>query len=490
MAGRHAPASSWAHAALPWLIGAGVGPAAVAVPVTWAADALAGAAQRWFRRLRRADGLSRFVKAATGSSVDLTRGEFGAVRRLLEDKQTWALLGDGSVEDLAARIVASLPSRDGRSAEDSQAAALTIARGLLEFAVADLEPELFQQVLLARLQRMENNQASAIDEALLAAHADIIARLEAQGELDTQRFETAMSHLRRVLDQLPPGPAGPGEIMTYLKALIGWLSTDPWPQDARFDGPELTPAAIERKLRITTGQGRDGQDLDADDLASRCARLVVLGGPGSGKTWLARRTARRCAEAALNALVLGAVPEEVELPLYTTCARLAAAPHVDGIRRAVVASALGQLPDLGGSRVLQALQAFFEDRDAPTLLVTDSLDEAHGAGDRIRLADTLHPAWRIMLTSRSASWNHQLAIGADDPSRRVGILQPLRYPEDVEPFITGWFTGQPGWAAALSAQLRDRPALQQAATVPLILAFYCMISGGQPLPARRADVYA
>lgn len=216
----------------------------------------------------------------------------------------------------------------------------------------------------------------------------------------------------------------------------------------------------------------------------------MLGGPGSGKTWLARRTARRCAEAALNALVLGAVPEEVELPLYTTCARLAAAPHVDGIRRAVVASALGQLPDLGGSRVLQALQAFFEDRDAPTLLVTDSLDEAHGAGDRIRLADTLHPAWRIMLTSRSASWNHQLAIGADDPSRRVGILQPLRYPEDVEPFITGWFTGQPGWAAALSAQLRDRPALQQAATVPLILAFYCMISGGQPLPARRADVYA
>ena len=40
------------------------------------------------------------------------------------------------------------------------------------------------------------------------------------------------------------------------------------------------------------------------------------------------------------------------------------------------------------------------------------------------------------------------------------------------------------------AQLRDRPALQQAATVPLILAFYCIIGGDQPLPARRADLYA
>ena len=47
---------------------------------------------------------------------------------------------------------------------------MTIARGLLEFAVADLDPKLFQQVLLARLQRMETDQASALDEALLGLH--------------------------------------------------------------------------------------------------------------------------------------------------------------------------------------------------------------------------------------------------------------------------------------------------------------------------------
>ena len=154
-----------------------------------------------------------------------------------------------------------------------------------------------------------------------------------------------------------------------------------------------------------------------------------------------------------------------------------------------MASALGQLPDLGGARVTDALRVLFEERGAPTLLVVDSLDEARGADDRIGQADTLPPAWRIVLTSRPASWNRQLVIGDGDPSRQVGILQPLRYPDDVEPFIAGWFTERPAGAEGLAAQLRNRPALQRAATVPLVLAFYCIIGGEQPLPARRAGLY-
>jgi hypothetical protein len=94
---------------LAWLLGAGLGPAAVALPVDRAADALAGAAQRWFKRLRRTDDLSRLVKAATGTSVDLTQAEFDAVRKLLEDQQTWSVAGRGTVEDLADRIADCLP---------------------------------------------------------------------------------------------------------------------------------------------------------------------------------------------------------------------------------------------------------------------------------------------------------------------------------------------------------------------------------------------
>ena len=256
-----------------WLFEAGLGPAAVAVPVNWAADALAGAAQRWFKRLRRTDDLSRLVKAATGSSAELTQAEFDAVRKLLEDQQTWNVAGRGTIQDLTTRIADCLPPRDGRTAEDSHAAALTIARGLLEFAVADLDPKLFQQVLMARLQRMETGQASALDEALFGLHA---------------RFDSVMDQLKLVLDRLPPGSPGRGEIAVYLRTLIDWLNTDPWPRDPQFGGPVLTPAAIERKLRVTaTGRVRE-QNLDADGLAQQCGRLVILGGPGSGKTWLAK----------------------------------------------------------------------------------------------------------------------------------------------------------------------------------------------------------
>ena len=150
-------------------------------------------------------------------------------------------------------------------------------------------------MLFARLDRMQADQASALDQAMLSVHADLAALFALQDAADADRFALVMGQLERVLDRLPPGPADRGEVAVYLATLISWLNTDPWPQDTRFAGPALTPAAIERKLRIASDRGQGEEDLDADDLARQCARLVVLGGPGSGKTWLARRTARLCA---------------------------------------------------------------------------------------------------------------------------------------------------------------------------------------------------
>ena len=76
-----------------------------------------------------------------------------------------------------------------------------------------------------------------------------------------------------------------------------------------------------------------------------------------------------------------------------------------------------------------------------------------------------------------------------DESHRVGELQPLRYPGDVEPFIQRWFAGRPERGNDLAAQIARRPGLQQAATVPLILAFYCIVGGTGPLPEFRRDLY-
>jgi NACHT domain len=466
---------------LSWLIDAGVGPATAALPVNWAADVLADKARRWFRRLRRTDGLSRLVSAATGKSISLTDPEFAAVRRLLEDPQTWAMLGHGTVEDLATRIASCLADSGVRAGPDLDVAALAIARGLLEFAVADLEPELFQRLLLARLDRMEKDQASALDQALLGLHADLVSRL---AELGAERFTMAIDQLERALDRMS-GPADRCEVVVYLNRLTDWLNTDRWPRDRQFGGPLLHPASIERKLRITSQVQGTVRQLDADQEAEQCRRLVILGGPGSGKTWLAKRTVRRCAEKALADLVEGKTLDEIELPLYTTCSQLFNSSG--GIREVVVASALNYLPDMGGSRTSSALYNFFTERKAPVLLVIDSLDEAQGSDERLRQADTL--PWRIVLTSRPSSWNNQLTIDGKKKSHRVGDLQPLRYPADVESFIHRWFAERPDNGGALAAQIARRLDLQQTATVPLLLAFYCIVGGEAPLPNSRRELY-
>jgi hypothetical protein len=92
---------------LTWLIAGGIGPAAVGLPVNWAAEKLTDAATRWFKRMRHTDDLSRLVKAAIGTSVGLTGDEFDDVRELLEQRATWDRLGSGTVDQIAAEIAGS-----------------------------------------------------------------------------------------------------------------------------------------------------------------------------------------------------------------------------------------------------------------------------------------------------------------------------------------------------------------------------------------------
>ncbi|MGH3403624.1 MAG: NACHT domain-containing protein [Streptosporangiaceae bacterium] len=466
-----------------WLVTGGLGPALVAVPVTWSAGRLGEVAHRWLDRIRREDGLSRLILAAD-PPIRLTRNELAAVRRLLEDPKTWQAIGIGLVEDLVAKICACLHD-DDRASSDRVIAGRAIARGLMEFAVFDLEPELFQRVLMARIARLETRQASKVDEVILQLHAGLVVWAAYQDQVDELRFRRVLTQLGLILGRLPPGPAGRDEVLVYLARLIGWLNADPWPRDPRLRGPMLTPADIEQKLAIAAGTQAGGRNFDADELTDRCTRLVVLGDSGSGKTWLARRAARRCAEAALETLTNGTGLDEVELPLFTTCSLLAESK--EDIRAAAVSSALVQLGDLGGSRIVDALQELFTERNGPTLLMIDGLDEARNPDYRLRLADSL--PWRIVLTSRPSSWRQQLPIDTADPAHLVGSLLPLAYPESVESFIARWFTADPARGRALAAQIRSRMDLQQGATVPLILTFYCIIGGEEPLPETRHTVH-
>jgi hypothetical protein len=456
---------------LTWLIAGGIGPAAAGLPVNWAAEKLTDAATRWFKRMRHTDDLSRLVKAAMGTSVGLTGDEFDDVRELLEQRATWDRLGSGTVDQIAAEIAACLPAREGR---DSVQAAMTIARGLLEFAVSGLEPDVFQDVLMARLKRMDTareDRDRALDEALFSLHAGLMSG-----------FADVLAKLDLVLARLAPEPAQRTAILVYLSTLIDELGTDAWARHWYRLGSALSEARIERKLYLTSGSDRD---LDADLLAEQCERLVILGDPGSGKTWLARRAARRCAERARDDLAGGSTSlDEVEIPLYTTCSDLFKV--ASDFRDASVSSALNSLPDMGG-RIKTALREFFMDRHAPTLLVIDSLDEAYGSDKFLGRARSL--PWRIMLTTRPSSWRDQLDLDPGRRGHRVASIQPLRYPGDVGPFIEQWFSGEPDQGEDLAAQIGSRPDLQRAATVPLILTFLCILGGGEQLPRFRSDLY-
>ena len=168
--------------------------------MTWAAGRIGGLAHQWLERIRHEDGLSRLVLAAD-PPVHLTGGELAAVRRLLENPKTWKRISSGTVEDLAVEISACLPV--GKDAGgDPLAAGRAIARGLLEFAVFDLEPELFQRVLMARIARLEGSQADRLDEAMLELSANLSAWFACQDQADELR-------IRRVLTQTGPraGPA-------------------------------------------------------------------------------------------------------------------------------------------------------------------------------------------------------------------------------------------------------------------------------------------
>ena len=150
----------------------------------------------WFRRLRRSDGLSRIVRAAVGTDVDLSDTEFAEIRHLLEQDSTWVQVGHGTVEDLATLIAGCFPEP---ASESSLSAGRAIAAGLLEFGVRTIEPEWFQQVLLARLDRMEAHQASALDRVMLRVHADLAAQLAVKDAAAADRFASVMGQLGQVL---------------------------------------------------------------------------------------------------------------------------------------------------------------------------------------------------------------------------------------------------------------------------------------------------
>jgi hypothetical protein len=89
-------------------------------------------------------------------------------------------------------------------------------------------------------------------------HADLAALAAQRDFAEADRFAQMMGELGRMLDRLPPAPADEPEVAVYLAVLIRWLNTDPWLPATRAGGLALAPAAVERKLTVTS-RGLDGR---------------------------------------------------------------------------------------------------------------------------------------------------------------------------------------------------------------------------------------
>lgn len=284
------------------------------------------------------------------------------------------------------------------------------------------------------------------------------------------------------------------DIASYLRARIRDWDTSVWHHDRKA-------SAVERPLKVQEKSGLpvDGRLLSCEEALAAARMLVVLGGPGAGKTWLARHYARQAAKAALAQLEEGASPDEVELPLLTTWEHwVQSAGDTDqSLVTSSFASGLGH-SNVGDSDTSARIKRTFVRSRARVLLVIDSLDEAADVvaqGPRLRELLGLPPSWRIVVTSRPAAWRAAYR-GGGDSRMRVVELADLSFPEEVETFVRDWFreTGDPGRGDSLIKQIQGRPEVARAAVVPLMLAFYCLLAEdaremSRPLPARRRELY-
>lgn len=304
------------------------------------------------------------------------------------------------------------------------------------------------------------------------------------------------------------------ELRDYYDALIRRLNRTPWLSGdkcvrvkdvavpvrvwRRTSGGNGTVAGDAEPGRYESKPGSEGRASGACQGAvswereSRSVRRgVILGLPGSGKSFLARVMVIREAEDSLARLSARSTPiESVGLPVHVRLVDLAKDGLPVNTQEALARLALGAAEP---GRVLWNLTRRML-CSPESLLVLDSLDEVHGedAVSRLgaRLKDLENPEkWRgrIVITSRTSSYARE-KIGWEDLTEFD--LAPFDDGE-IGQLIRQWYGSGPRGPELLS-RIERNPALQSACRSPLVTAMVCyqndrgMVGPG----TRRVDLYA
>jgi HEAT repeat protein len=240
------------------------------------------------------------------------------------------------------------------------------------------------------------------------------------------------------------------------------------------------------------GHGRGGVGSRRwDQVAAEHDRLVVLGDPGTGKSWLLRGEAHRLAGAAWQVLT-GPADASGAMPLVPVMIRAGVLAALEGPTLADAVSghlvAERWLPSRSQGRLRELIE------DGGIVLLVDALDEvpARGSGlgslERVtgllrRWAESCTGTARCVVTSRLAGY-----VGAPVPAAAEAELLPFT-PQDARRAADAW--DLPAEAAARLREWLQLPAVEAMARVPLLLALLCSLATrpGQAPPRSRAELY-
>ena len=453
-----------------------------------------------FWSVRRADGSSGLPSFVDGDDASANGAAFLAfwhVRRGLRPDQDVYIVAecqvDGSVRPvsgLSAKITAIKQHRDSLKQE----APATI-------------------VIAATITNRTRQDDIAIARASTWADVKIVATT---AELSAVRSCTAvaviayMEHLAQTLDETPWTRDGKivhlSDVHVAPQVWKDEYSFYPAVEDERGGSESdwrpagYDPAGADREVAPRVKQQRQKIRVPWITEFQRPQQqqhpMVVIGGPGFGKTSLLRWTAREMvleSLAALNARTK--TPSEVRWPIITDLA--AWLGQTGRPRESLQESALAFAPLPEGCPVLrqQALAHVMKsrllDHEEYTHLFLDALDQVPVAQlqllrERLRELGSVAP--RIVFSTREAALTTHLPLLSIP---RLTILEAAALStEDARALAAKWLDSK--LATRLEAHLRAQPALSVVADSPLLLTLACGIVARSPkaeLPETAAYLY-
>jgi formylglycine-generating enzyme required for sulfatase activity len=290
-----------------------------------------------------------------------------------------------------------------------------------------------------------------------------------------------------------------------------------------LEAVQILPQAGRRLARrgkqpaeVLEAEGPATRPINLRDLLKVGPRIVVTGGPGSGKSTVLRYVAWTLAESLLSKRPQlardrlgweGPLAIPVFIPLHAFAEhRSRHCRDADPELTTLAACVLDYVTRTTGvsGLSLDFFKSLLEER-GNCLVMLDGLDEVGSEADRVSLCQTVEQlasfacANRYIVTSRPAAYAGRAVIAADFRHVQVKPLERTEDHDDVEPLVRKLYTaaGHPeriepllSWLDQLEARYAVRGSAQRLIDSPLMVRMVAIVDlSGQKLPEQRAELY-